>query len=131
MSVDASDPVICSKRMRIDMMHAERVPSEPAATEDRSISQRLFGIVLRGQFSNFDSPDGLSVPLRAVLRIAEQSTLVFENTSRRSRDARIGGYDGATRMFRPRSSDVTRVIEAQGLVGARIGGGEHPPSAAI
>src|SRR5262245_27269837 len=129
MAIHTGEPVRVIEAMRVNVVHAFRVPAGARGLEHRAFWHFALGITCGGQGHDLKGTDLLAIKRSIILSVAYDAVAKYRHPSTRAGAMRVGLNERSLGMRLPRSEEHVGIVEAQCIVLEGRAAHEHPPFA--
>src|SRR5438309_6796850 len=129
MAIDTGKPVRVIEPMRINMVHALRVPAGARGLEHRALWHFALGILCGSQGGDLKSPHLLPIKRGIILGVAYDAVAKHRHPSTRAGTMRVGLNEWILGMRPPRPEERVGIVKAERIVLEGRAAHEHPPLA--
>src|SRR4029434_9305227 len=127
MPINAGEPVRVIEAMRVNVVHAFRVPAGSRGLEHRAFWHFALGIRRGGQCRDLKGADLLAIKRGIILSVAYDAVAKHRHASTRALALRVTLTERILGMRPPRPEERVSVVEAQRIVLEGRAAHQHPP----
>ena len=112
MAINTGEPVRVIEAMRVNVVHAFRVPASPRGLEHRAFWHFALGILCGGQCRDLKGADLPTIKRGIILSVAYDAVAKHRHPSTRAGAMRVGLNERILGMRPPRPEEHVSVVEA-------------------